>query len=278
MQPLVEAEVSNLSFDLAATVRGITPGDVVLIDGSGNGSGSYPAVVTGYSEATWYSVNGGPATPTFPLPVPASTPASTAASTPPPPVVVPFPASRFLQLSMPPSAVSALMAVVVPFVRFRPVRGRPGRDSFEAVLRPEVTTAGQPVRDLTTAEEVSGTTGLFLEGSTDIQLIDEGRLTPVPPQILRYVFTDVGTLIPVPVASLAGLPATATIPAGFQPPATAAAAFVEDSIGAGAAVTVTAASPPGHPRRAGRRRDGHQPRAGAPAAAALGPGRGVPWR
>ena len=242
MQPLVEAEVSNLSFDLAATVRGITPGDVVLIDGSGNGSGSYPAVVTGYSEATWYSVNGGPATPTFPLPVPASTPASTAASTPPPPVVVPFPHS-VLQLSMPPSAVSALMAVVVPFVRFRPVRGGPGRASFEAVLRPEVTTAGQPVRDLTTAEEVSGTTGLFLEGSTDIQLIDEGRLTPVPPQILRYVFTDVGTLIPVPVASLADLPATATIPAGFQPPATAAAAFVEDSTGAGAAVTVTAAGP-----------------------------------
>src|SRR5208283_1082640 len=51
------------------------------------------------------------------------------------------------------------------------------RASFEAVLRPEVTTAGQPVRDLTTAEEVSGTTGLFLEGSTDIQLIDEGRLS-----------------------------------------------------------------------------------------------------
>ena len=29
MQPIVEAEVSNRSFDLAATVRGITPGDIV---------------------------------------------------------------------------------------------------------------------------------------------------------------------------------------------------------------------------------------------------------
>ena len=47
----------------------------------------------------------------------------------------------------------------------------------------------------------------------------------------------------MPVTVLASLPATAAVPDDFQAPAAAAAAFVEDSTGAGAAVTVTAAGP-----------------------------------
>jgi hypothetical protein len=239
MQPIVEAEVSNLSFDLAATVRGITPGDIVLIDGSGNGSGSYPAVVTGYSEATWYSVNGGPATATFPPP---NAPNTT------PPVVVPLPHS-VLQLSMPPSAISALSAQLTPFFQFTNVGGEPTVVALEATLRPQATlgpqavTARQAVQGTSAKEEAAGIAGLSLDGSVGIDLPERVRLTRLLPQILRYVFTDVGTLIPVPVASLASLPATATIPDGFQAPATAAAAFVEDSTGAGTAVTVTAAGP-----------------------------------
>jgi hypothetical protein len=212
MQPIAEAEVSQLSFDLAATVRGITPGDIVMIDGSGNGSGSYPAVVTGYSEATWYSVNGDPATPTFPAPNSAATP---------PPVVVPYPHS-VLQLRMPPSAVSVLSALVAYF-QARTASGERAAASSQAML--------------------AETTGLSFEGSAEVQSAERHRPTPVLPQILRYAFTDAGTLIPAPVTALASLPATAAPPDGFQAPAAAAAAFVENSTGAGAAVIVTAAGP-----------------------------------
>ena len=218
MQPIAESEVSDLTFDLTATVRGITPGDIVMIDGSGNGSGSYPAVVTGYAEATWYSVNGEQATAAFPPPNAAGTP---------PPVVVPLPHS-VLELSMPTSAASALAALAAPFF-------------LTVIVSTEqaVITARQAGQDVPAG---AGTAGLSLDESAGLRLAD-GRLRPrALPQILRYACTDVGTLIPVPVTVLASLPATATVPDGFQAPA-AAAAFVEDSTGAGAAVTVTAAGP-----------------------------------
>lgn len=202
MQPIAEAEVSTLSFDLAATVRGITPGDIVLIDGSG----SYPAVVTGYSEATWYSVNGDPATPAFP--------AASAAGTPPT-VVVPYPHS-VLALAMPPSAAGLLSDVVTYF------------------------QARAAAQEQAAAGEQVASTEPVAAGSQSRVRADWVRWRPVPPQILRYAFTDAGTVIPVPVTALAGLPATVALPGGFQP---AAAAFVADSTGAGAAVTVTAAGP-----------------------------------
>jgi hypothetical protein len=226
MQPVAETEVSTRSFDLAATVRGITPGDIVMIDGS------YPAVVTAYSEATWYSVNGNPATPTFPPPNPASTP---------PPVVVPYPHS-VLQLSMPPSAVSELSALVAFFQAWT-ASGEQVAVGFEAGVQPQAITARLAVQGISTAEEAAGSTGLSFEGLADIQIVDDRLRRPVLPQTLRYAFTDVGTLIPVPVTTLASLPATAAVPDGFQAPAAAAAAFVEDSTGTGTAVTVTAAGP-----------------------------------
>lgn len=232
MQPIVEAEVRARSFDLADTVRGITPGDIVMIDGSGNGSGSYPAVVTGYSEATWYSVNGDPATPTFPPPNPASTP---------PPLVVPYPHS-VLQLSMPPSAVSELSALVAFFQAWT-ASGEQVAVGFEAGVQPQAITARLAVQGISTGEEAAGSTGLSFEGLADVQIVDGRLRRPVLPQTLRYAFTDVGTLIPVPVATLASLPATAAVPDGFQASAAAAAAFVEDSTGTGTAVTVTAAGP-----------------------------------
>jgi uncharacterized phage protein gp47/JayE len=241
LQPITQAEVADLSFDLTATVRGITPGDIVMIDGSGNGSGSYPAVVTGYSEATWYSVNGAAATAAFP--------AANAAATSPP-VVVPLPHS-VLDLSMPPSAASALAAWMAPIFAAEAETATVDQTVFTAL---DVTIGGN------TAQAAGGFTGTgFTDagfGLTDTRFTDTGLADvgfsgigrtfgwfriPVPPQILRYTFTDVGTSIPVPVPALASLPATATVPDGFQAPVAAAAAFVQDSTGAGAGVTITAA-------------------------------------
>ena len=214
MQPVTEAEVSQLSFDLAATVRGITPGNIVMIDGSG----SYPAVVTGYSEATWYSVNGDPATPAFPAPDAAGTT---------PPVVVPYPHS-VLQLAMPPSAASALSNRLASFQAW--VTAQEQLAAQEQVASTEPVAVGEQVTSTEPTE-------------ADFQARAGAGWAPrrlMPPQILRYAFTDTGTLIPVPVTALVSLPAAAAVPDGFAPPA---AAFVEDSTGAGAAVTVTAAGP-----------------------------------
>lgn len=227
LPPVTAAEVTDLTFDLAGTVRGITPGDIVMIDGSGTGSGSYPAVVTGYSEATWYSVNGTQATAAFPAPGAAGTP---------PPVVVPLPHS-VLHLSMSPSAAGALAAVLASYSAAR----------TETVSLDQVVTVARQVPIGQQATQTAGFPGGFSDigfsdiGFTDIGLARGRRRTRVPPQIVRYAFTDVGTSIPVPVAALASLPATATAPDGFPAPAAAAAAFVQDSTGAGAAVTITAA-------------------------------------
>jgi len=228
LQPVTGAEVTDLTFDLAATVRGITPGDIVMIDGSGTGSGSYPAVVTGYSEATWYSVNGTQATAAFPAP----------AAGPPPPVVVPLPHS-VLDLSMPPSAAGALAALLASYFSARAEAAN--LDQVVAVARQ--VPIGQQAAQTAGFPRGLADTGFSDAGFTDIGLARGRRRTRVPPQVLRYAFTDVGTSIPVPVAALASLPATATVPDGFPARAAAAAAFVQDSTGAGAAVTITAAGP-----------------------------------
>ena len=258
MQPIVEAEVRARSFDLADTVRGITPGDIVMIDGSGNGSGSYPAVVTGYSEATWYSVNGDPATPTFPPPNPASTP---------PPLVVPYPHS-VLQLSMPPSAVSELSALVAFFQAWT-ASGEQVAVGFEAGVQPQAITARLAVQGISTGEEAAGSTGLSFEGLADVQIVDGRLRPPVLPQILRYAFTDVGTLIPVPVAMLASLPGDRGGP-GRLPGSGGRRGRLRRGLHRGGRCRHRdrRRARPDHARRPGRRRDGRQPRAGAPAAAA----------
>ena len=226
LPPVTEAEVTALTFDLAATVRGITPGDIVMIDGSGTGSGSYPAVVTGYSETTWYSVNGAPATAAFP---------AAGAAGPPPPVVVPLPHS-VLGLRMPPSASGALAGLLASF--FAVAAETANLDQAAITARP--VPIGPPTPPAAPAAGFTDT-GFTDKGFTDIGLARGRRPGRVPPQVLRYAFTDVGSPIPAPVTALSSLPATATVPDGFPAPAAAAAAFVQDSTGAGAAVTVTAA-------------------------------------
>ena len=58
----------------------------------------------------------------------------------------------------------------------------------------------------------------------------------------RYGFTDVGTIIGVPAATLASLPATVMVPAPFTPrPGTTA--FLQDATGAGVLVTAGSAGP-----------------------------------
>ena len=58
---------------------------------------------------------------------------------------------------------------------------------------------------------------------------------------VRYSWRDVGTIIPIPAVSLPSLPATLNVPAGYQPPPAATAAFLVDATGAAVLVTFSAA-------------------------------------
>jgi hypothetical protein len=58
---------------------------------------------------------------------------------------------------------------------------------------------------------------------------------------VRYGFKDVGTIIGVPAATLASLPATVGVPASYSPPSPSATAILADASGAGVLVTVSAA-------------------------------------
>jgi len=58
---------------------------------------------------------------------------------------------------------------------------------------------------------------------------------------VRYGFKDVGTIIGIPAATLAGLPATVGVPASYSPPSPPASAILADATGAGVLVTVSAA-------------------------------------
>jgi predicted phage baseplate assembly protein len=60
---------------------------------------------------------------------------------------------------------------------------------------------------------------------------------------VRYALKDVGTIIGIPAAALASLPASATVPASFMPPSQAVTAFLQDATGTGVLVTVSGAGP-----------------------------------
>jgi len=58
---------------------------------------------------------------------------------------------------------------------------------------------------------------------------------------VRYGFKDVGTIIGIPAATLASLPATVGVPASYSPSSPPATAMLADAAGAGVLVTVSAA-------------------------------------
>ncbi len=58
---------------------------------------------------------------------------------------------------------------------------------------------------------------------------------------VRYALTDVGTIIGIPAATLASLPAAVAVPSTYAPLPPAATAFLADATGAGILVTVTSA-------------------------------------
>ena len=60
---------------------------------------------------------------------------------------------------------------------------------------------------------------------------------------VRYSWRDVGTIIAIPAVNLPSLPATLNVPAGYQPPPSAATAFLVDATATGVLVTFSAAGP-----------------------------------
>ena len=80
---------------------------------------------------------------------------------------------------------------------------------------------------------------------------------------VRYGFKDVGTIIGLPAATLASLPATVAVPATYPYPAPGRTVFLQDTTGAGVLVTVSQRrTGPGHPHRGGHSAGGDHHAAG----------------
>ena len=78
-----------------------------------------------------------------------------------------------------------------------------------------------------------------------VATVDSAALQQTDPAAVtvRYGFKDVGTIVGIPAATLASLPATVAVPATSPTPSPGRAAFLQDTTGAGVLVTVSSAGP-----------------------------------
>ena len=82
----------------------------------------------------------------------------------------------------------------------------------------------------------------LVTGPADSAAVQQADQADPATVTVRYGFRDVGTIIGVPAAALASLPATVTVPATFTPPP-GTTAFLQDATGAGVLVTAGSAGP-----------------------------------